>query len=225
MIGDEFGRLQHIVDALVYAVPEHYCEDDTCSLEDPKCRDRMLQRAARDAAQLLEPPHEGFHPKRLTHEHGDAERIYATEWKRENERSPGINGGYTAIEHILHPESEMERDASRGFGQLHPARVTFRDAAVAASVIQWLGTNCGRAFVETCERKIAEARAIRASWPWPGYRAPEAPKGPYQVQAELLAGQLFGDEPRFRTVAAAIEAALDAAHKAGAAARVASSGR
>lgn len=77
------------------------------------------------------------------------ERIYLAEWKRENKRSPGVNRGYSLIEWILCPD-----------GRTEPLPVSTRDARVAASVIQWLGTNCGLAFMRRCEQKIRQARSL-----------------------------------------------------------------
>ena len=74
------------------------------------------------------------------------ERIYAAAWKARNRRSPGINSGFTYLEWILCPS-----------GQRYPPPISRRDAAVAASVIQWLGTNIGLGFIRECERKIDQA--------------------------------------------------------------------
>lgn len=84
-------------------------------------------------------------------EHSNPERIYAAQWRIENRRRSYINSGYTLLEHIL---------CERG---KRPTMVSRRDAAVAAAVMQWLGTNCGFGFLQTAEAKIARAdfRAMR----------------------------------------------------------------
>ena len=215
MTGDEFTRMQAALNILAYAADcDHYCEEDGCTIDTPKCRDRHLHRAARDLAGILEPPHTGFHPKRL--QHNDAERIYVEEWQRENTRHYAVNGGYTLIEHSLHPEAEMEKQrAVFGLGGPQPARVTFRDAAVAASVIQWLGTNCGWCFLDRCEQLVKKAKATRAAWERPAQLSDQVgPKTEHRVQAELLASRLYGTAGHERGVGA-ITAALDAAFAAG----------
>lgn len=91
--------------------------------------------------ELYEPVHEGLHPARLR---ADApETVYAEHWIKLNKRDPCRNGGHTYLEHILCPTG---RD---------PGPVTQRDATVAACVVQWLGTNCGMAFIIEAEREIA----------------------------------------------------------------------
>ena len=86
------------------------------------------------------PPHNSLQTSRLNRM---PERIYAEEWKKNNERHPAINSGFTSLEWILCPE-----------GNWVPPAVSERDAEVAASVIQWLGTNCGYHFMLRCEDKI-----------------------------------------------------------------------
>ncbi len=72
----------------------------------------------------------------------NAERIMLKRWRAENKRVPGTNGGRGVLEIIV----SEDNDAA--------APLTQRDATVAATVIQWLGTNCGRCFLEQCEREI-----------------------------------------------------------------------
>jgi len=89
--------------------------------------------------------HESYRPERL--KHSPEESVYLERWKKENARQAAMNRGYTLLEHILCPP---ERE--------YPGRVSQRDAYVAASVIQWLGTNCGRAFLDECAEEIPEAK-------------------------------------------------------------------
>jgi hypothetical protein len=100
-----------------------------------------------DQGELLPVTHDSLQQSRLKkYRDVNPERIYMAEWKRLNRRSPGVNGGFTYLEHILTPDGQLPRTVSR------------RDAQVAASVIQWLGTNCGMGFMRECERKIDAAR-------------------------------------------------------------------
>ena len=95
--------------------------------------------------ELFEPAHESFSMDRIGNM---PERVYLDAWQSLNVRSPGLNRGFTYLEHILCPKG------------LTPGPVSARDAAVAASVIQWLGTNCGMAFIHGCERKIGSLRVV-----------------------------------------------------------------
>jgi hypothetical protein len=71
------------------------------------------------------------------------ERVYLEHWRKLNVRHPSVNRGFTALEWILTPD-----------GHDHPAPISRRDARVAASVVQWLGTNCGMGFLRSAEDEI-----------------------------------------------------------------------
>jgi sugar phosphate isomerase/epimerase len=75
------------------------------------------------------------------------ERVFLRNWRKENRRRSGLNGGFGALELILSENSNE-----------HAAGITQRDATVAASVVQWLGTNCGQAFIYECEQEIKRSR-------------------------------------------------------------------
>lgn len=93
------------------------------------------------------PPHNSLQESRLNRM---PERIYAEEWKKSNIRHSWLNSGFTSLEWILCPE-----------GNWGPPPVSERDAQVAASVIQWLGTCCGFHFMRKCEDKIKKADELR----------------------------------------------------------------
>jgi hypothetical protein len=98
--------------------------------------------------ELLPPDHVSMHPDRLRNfDRVNPEAFYARAWIKVN---PRRTLGY--LNHILCPK------ALRDQGQT-ATRYSRRDAVVAASVVQWLGTNVGRAFVLECERQIEAAQA------------------------------------------------------------------
>lgn len=99
--------------------------------------------------ELLPVAHDSTTPHRLTKVPGrhNPERVYLARWKAENRRRFGVNHGYGTLEWILSTD-----------GGQTPARVSRRDAQVAASVVQWLGTNVGLGFILGCERRIEELR-------------------------------------------------------------------
>jgi hypothetical protein len=84
--------------------------------------------------------HVGTHPDRR--EHGVGEDVYAREWDKQNAVHPWSNYGQCLLELILSRPGTPWGD------------LTQRDVTVAASVVQWLGTNCGRGFISECERMI-----------------------------------------------------------------------
>ena len=129
-----------------------YNPDNPGSLQ-PDCprRKEHLLQVCPDCGEsqgiLLEASVEGSNPERQRF--SAVEATYAEEWKKQNKRSPGVNGGHTLLEHICSEEITA------------PAPVSVRDSFVAASVIQWLGTNCGLCFIKTCEERARELKGIR----------------------------------------------------------------
>lgn len=71
------------------------------------------------------------------------EVVFADVWEEENQHRPGINYGHGILQDLM-----MERT-----GEWHQAHarlvLTRRDCSIAATAIQWLGTNCGRSFLNT----------------------------------------------------------------------------
>jgi len=97
--------------------------------------------------------------------HGIAEEVYGSKWEKLNERQPGLNGGFGYLELLLNDSrwahSPFLAYRLRGEKPLKPWRgISKRDAMVAASVIQWLGTNCGKAFMDECEKEIDRQKKI-----------------------------------------------------------------
>lgn len=94
---------------------------------------------------LYNPLHNSLQQARLNRM---PERVYAEAWKKKNIRHCWLNSGFTALELILAPEGKVYN--------VQP--VSDRDAEVAASIIQWLGTNCGFHFILDCEAKIKKLK-------------------------------------------------------------------
>ncbi|MHC4617246.1 MAG: hypothetical protein ACYTEQ_05785 [Planctomycetota bacterium] len=83
------------------------------------------------------------------------ERIYAEEWNRLQQHRAGVNGGRGILELIL-AEGDWHFDPN----------MSERDAFVAATVAQWLGTNCGLHFLARCEQRIREERGRDRGIKW-----------------------------------------------------------
>lgn len=124
--------------------------NDEASQRDHPCDSCTAQRAIDEIDKVLMPPLEGLHPNRMKNY---PEWIYVERFRKECERVGHVNGGFGLLELLLQPE---------GASGVPP--VSRRDAAVATTIIQWLGTNCGRCFVEAAERKIKNANAERRSF-------------------------------------------------------------
>ncbi len=78
------------------------------------------------------------------------ERVFLRRWQQECEQRTGTAA--TFLELLL----STEKEARAGYC----AVVTDRDSRVAASVIQWLGTNCGHCFLENCRKEIDALRPV-----------------------------------------------------------------
>lgn len=110
--------------------------------------ERLLSRGAEPSDQydLLPPSPESMQLRRLRKfDRTNPERIYAAEWKKRNRER--LSRGWTLLEAILCPDGTEN----------YPPPVSRRDATVAASVVQWFGTNVGGGFVRACERAIDAA--------------------------------------------------------------------
>lgn len=78
------------------------------------------------------------------------EMVYAKKWEMVNQRTPGLNRGCGYLELLLNQHGDSSFVISS---------ISQRDAFVAATVIQWLGTNIGQGFMEECEKKIKEEKS------------------------------------------------------------------
>lgn len=102
--------------------------------------------------ELLPVDHRSVTQRRLKYNgvNGDwinPEAFYHAAWRRENDSK---RTSRPLLQGILVPDD----DRKKGWEAVAVSR---RDAMVAATVIQWLGTNVGRGFVLGVEREIEEA--------------------------------------------------------------------
>ena len=81
------------------------------------------------------------------------ERVFAEEWEKENERNPGFNYGRGILQDLMVTQRQAKpgQPWARDSFSLHGLRVAFvvrqRDRCIAATVIQWLGSPCGFAWL------------------------------------------------------------------------------
>lgn len=177
-----FDQLYDLADKECYGQPdegqEHRCSCSSC----------IARRARERIAATLDPPHVSLQENRLT---SPPERVFLEKWRKENERHPAVNSGFTLLEWICCPG-----------GQKLPDRVNNRDAQVAASVVQWLGTNCGLSFILECEREIKRlearfrgVRPIECCFPdnceFDELNKPEGERSADFDMADYVAGQFF----------------------------------
>lgn len=82
----------------------------------------------------------GFNLERLKYSNSDLERSFSEEWQKENKKRPGINKGHGILQdHFI--EDGLYRATFL-------CEITHKERLIVATIIQWLGTNCGRCFLE-----------------------------------------------------------------------------
>lgn len=84
--------------------------------------------------------HEGLRPGRCNQ--NQLEKIFAEQWRELNE---GEGRRYGVLEYLLAKEPNTPQ-----------GEVTQRDATVAATMMQWLGTSVGQCFLEGVLDRVAE---------------------------------------------------------------------
>lgn len=95
--------------------------------------------------------HESILPERQHDRHctGRREAAFGEAWRKANVERRGHNYGRCALEGIL-------SEKHSAFGPYGPAP-TQRDATVAATVVVWMGTNCGQQFLRNVYDSCPEA--------------------------------------------------------------------
>ena len=85
--------------------------------------------------------HRGARAEQLAHEHSDVERVFMRLWEEENDPHRGHRG------QILPALLDDQPHDLTNILWTRPPKVSQRDAHVAATVIQWLGSNVGHCFL------------------------------------------------------------------------------
>jgi len=185
-----------------------YCNPGECTDEDPSCLERAARVAIDEIKKAFEFEVRSTTPGRLSN---FPEFVFVDEWDKQNKREPGINYGIRTLEFLGAMQGETHRI------------ITQREADIATAVLQWLGTNCGGAFLATCERRIRDARDSQ-SITWDAQRRRYVREGAnakpdrIAVEAERIAVQYInsasktdkGANASFLSLAEDIEAAMRA---------------
>lgn len=121
---------------------------------------------------LGECDHSPIYPPRADH-HG--EQVFAEKWAELMAREGGIHDDY-------YSNVELQSILCAGDG------LTQRMASVAATFIQWLGTSCGRGYIDQARRRPAmnKAEAYVAEWAVENYRQAAINSG-FRVIEHILA--------------------------------------
>lgn len=101
--------------------------------------------------------HQSLHASRLKYDSFGSRReaILAKRWDKEQHPPCFLNGGIGVLAHLV-TSKHVEHGIFSGGPEIvpDPSKLTQRDADVAATVIQWLGTNCGFCFLEECLKEM-----------------------------------------------------------------------
>ena len=82
----------------------------------------------------------GINAKRLPH--NEREMAFHEQWQIENAPLPYINNGHGILQDLF-----IEREHTFGFSFKVVEEINNRDRMIVATVIQWLGSNCGMCFL------------------------------------------------------------------------------
>ncbi len=133
-------RIDGLVDNSNKILPEFTLQRDVLRYANGQVRcDRYLDPLQREMALFWDHFDFGNLPGRCSNPY---EFLCWAVWSKENRARPGVNGGLTTLDHLL---KEGDR-----------VTTTQRDAYVAATIMQWFGTNCGAAFLSTLNRTVGE---------------------------------------------------------------------
>lgn len=118
----------------------------------------------------------GFHQHRLefTDDVGRLETELALLWEKENAAVHGTDHGLGLLQNLCVSRGNHPFQLFSGAKIIH--KVTDDERRVVATVVQWLGTNIGRAFLETAFRNAGWEITMRpAATPTP-QRCPDCGK-------------------------------------------------
>lgn len=137
---------QQLEEALSHLRPlasqDCYGDNETEPCNCPVCEVRKAMAAVE---QVRQPVIRSLRPQRLNY----AELVYFEAWVAINKQCTSRTGLLETLMRQIGTTSAVAEYVSQ------------RDMDVASTVVQWLGTNCGRAFVEQCEREWAARREER----------------------------------------------------------------
>ena len=82
-------------------------------------------------------------------EHNPIEKAFYEQWLKENEPTQGINFGQGILQDLFIEIGEHM------FERKWVTEINNRDRWIVATVIQWLGTNCGMSFLHEALKKVS----------------------------------------------------------------------
>lgn len=120
--------------------------------------------------------HYGLHHHRIVNDNREPllEREFANAWVKQCKPSPGYNRGEGILADLMWIDAETDESGNkiprdevgcRGFRSREKrwTTITPRDSTIVATVIQWLGTNCGQSFLDDVFRKAGSGGIPRST--------------------------------------------------------------
>ena len=103
--------------------------------------------------------HRGLDFKRRAYNH--REEAFAAYWEEENQRRRWLNFGFGILQDLMIKRAPVFSIFARVTWRLV---INNRDAAICATVVQWLGTNVGMAFLETALKRCGYRLVRDEAW-------------------------------------------------------------
>ncbi len=88
----------------------------------------------------------GYRHERILHPASEMEKQFYQHWKKENTKNPRLGFGQGILQDLFSIQggNPISLFNLKGWKIV----ITKREKYIVATVIQWLGTNCGRCFLE-----------------------------------------------------------------------------
>lgn len=107
---------------------------------------KLLKTVTPNSILRLGGVHKGYKHERMKYTDNELEKLFYKEWKEENKNRPHINYGYGALQDLFCYYDKSTPVLNRTRFHIVTNK---RDQYIAATIIQWLGTNCGFAFLKS----------------------------------------------------------------------------
>ncbi len=88
----------------------------------------------------------GYRTDRLGYDPKDIENAFSSHWRKENKKRPGTNSGHGILQDLFiekkgNPFSLFQESFCY-------VKISKKERLIVATIIQWLGTNCGFCFLQ-----------------------------------------------------------------------------
>jgi hypothetical protein len=107
----------------------------------------------------------GIEHYRTTYDSGDLEKAFADAWEKKNKESYVSSNGEGILQHLYFTHDQNQENEQIKLELGDDLILSNKERIAAATAIQWLGTNCGFAFLrdvlKKCGYAIKELESIK----------------------------------------------------------------